>query len=465
MRTPQQLEQQMDVHQHAWESKLKEIADRVKEGGAEQSAEEKAFVEQHMDAFDKLDKEKKDMLAASAAREALEQRAASYGKQRVGAPRDTERQPLQPQREQRDEPKAMHLRLPSGNYGPSAERFREHAFSAHDPVGRRMHADYEREFMNYVLTGVPGATMQTTTGPGGGYLTPSRMAAEFIRAVTDDTYMRQICRVLPPIPDAVSMGVLSLDTRPGVATWGPEVRATAQAAATDAAFGKREMHPHLQTLLLEVGERLVRTATINIESFVQDEMVRNIGELEEEAFLTGSGAFRPLGVFTASAQGIPSGDVTTGAGRDFTCNTAVADKFNDEDVIDMLYALKAQYQRNATWLVSRAWLKHVRKMKSGDGVPFWNRTLGLQGNTVPTILDRPYVVSEFVPSTFTAGAYVACLGDFSFYWVLDSLGMTFDRLTDSAYKLKNQIGMLLRKETDGMPVLSEAFVRMKLAAS
>ena len=49
------------------------------------------------------------------------------------------------------------------------------------------------------------------------------------------------------------------------------------------------------------------------ESIVNSEIVRDAGEVQEQAFVTGSGSGQPLGVFTASSDGISTArDVSTG---------------------------------------------------------------------------------------------------------------------------------------------------------
>jgi HK97 family phage major capsid protein len=87
---------------------------------------------------------------------------------------------------------------------------------------------------------------------------------------------------------------------------------------------------------------------------------------------------------------------------------------------------------------------------------------GIVGGNAATIMERPYRMSEYVPSTYTTGLYVAIVGDFSFYYIADSLNLEIQRLGE-LFSLRNQVGLLARKETDGMPVLEEAFSRLKLA--
>ena len=71
-------------------------------------------------------------------------------------------------------------------------------------------------------------------------------------------------------------------------------------------------------------------------------------------------------------------------------------------------------------------------------------------------------MSEYVPNTFTTGLYTGVLADWRFYWIADALDMTVQRLVE-LYARSNQIGFIGRKETDGMPVLAEAFARVKMA--
>jgi HK97 family phage major capsid protein len=59
--------------------------------------------------------------------------------------------------------------------------------------------------------------------------------------------------------------------------------------------------------------------------------------------------------------------------------------------------------------------------------------------------------------------YVGIIGDFSHYWIAESLGMTIRVLTELHYAT-NQIGYYIRSELDGMPVLEEAFARVTLGS-
>ncbi|MGW2548309.1 phage major capsid protein, partial [Kitasatospora sp. NPDC001574] len=176
----------------------------------------------------------------------------------------------------------------------------------------------------------------------------------------------------------------------------------------------------------------------------------------EKGYMTGDGNKKPLGLFTASADGIPtSRDVSTGAATGFT----------GDGLIDAKYALKSGYHKKAQWLFHHDGIKLIRKLRDdsgGAGVGNYIWQAGLSADRPDTILDLPYLVNEFVPNTFTTGQYVGMLGDFSYYWIADALALEVQRLVE-LYAETNKIGFIGRLETDGMPVKPEAFIRLKTA--
>lgn len=314
---------------------------------------------------------------------------------------------------------------------------------------------YAEAFDRYCMTGVMptvAAGLQTAPDIKGGYLAPMNFMAELIQALDDAVTMRQLGRVLPPISTGVSLGAPSLDTDPGDADWTAEVPATAISEDDAMRFGGRELTPHLLTKLIKVSDKLLRASAFSVEAIVRERMAYKFGITEEKAFMTGDGAQQPLGVFTASNSGIPTGRDTT---------AAAVDAFTADELIDTLYSLKVQYQNRATWLFHRQTLKRIRQLKDGEGQYLWQP--GIAGGEPSTILARPYVQSEYAPSTYTTGLYVAIVGDFETgYWIVDALSMTIQTLVE-LYTGTNQIGYKGAKETDGMPVLGEAFARLILA--
>ncbi len=293
--------------------------------------------------------------------------------------------------------------------------------------------------------------LQADIPSSGGYLaTPMEMANQLIKFIDDIVFIRQKATKYP-LPTAMSLGIPTLENDPGDAAWTAEI-ATGNEDST-MSFGRRSLTPHPVAKRIKVSRTLLRVATINPEDLVNRRLAYKFGITEEKAFLTGTGTGQPLGVFTASADGIPtSRDIST----ENTTTLITAD-----GLINAKFNLKAQYQNSPTtaWGFSRTAVRNIRKLKDGNGQYLW--LPGLAG-TPSTILDIPYFMSEYVPSTFTTGLYVGIIGDWSFYWIADALSMGIQRL-DELYAETNQVGFIGRKETDGMPVLAEAFTRVALA--
>jgi len=286
---------------------------------------------------------------------------------------------------------------------------------------------------------------------GGFLVAPQQFIMKLIQAMDNEVFIRSMATVYP-VTKAESLGAPSLDNDPADPTWTAEI-ATGTEDST-MSFGRRELTPHPLAKLIKVSEKLLRTAAMDAESLVIQRLAYKFAVVAEYAYLLGSGSNQPMGVFTAATSGFgisTSRDVSTG-------NTTTA--FTTDGLINALYSLKGQYHQKATWIFHRDAIKMLRKLKDGDGQYIWNPDI--KGGQPDMILARPYKMSEYCPATFTSGLYVGIIGDFSNYWIADALDMRVQRLNE-LYAATNQIGFIGRLESDGMPVLEEAFARVKLA--
>lgn len=318
---------------------------------------------------------------------------------------------------------------------------------------KAMSKAFSKFFINGEQSLLPGerAAMQVDNAIQGGTLVlPEQMVNQLIKFVDDRVYMRQIATVIP-LTNADSVGCPSWDTDPGDAAWTPEVGAYSEDSS--ARTGKRNLKPNLLTKGIKLSRTLLRKSVFPADQLIMNRLGYKLGVACENGYLNGNGSDEPLGVFTASTNGIStSRDVST----DNTTTEIKAD-----GLINAKFSLKAQYQGSPStrWMFHRTAVRNIRKLKDGNGQYLWQQ--GLAG-APDTILEVPYLMSEFAPSTFTTGLYVGIIGDFSFYYIADSLALEFQRL-DELYAGNSQVGFIARLESDGMPVLEEAFARVKLA--
>jgi len=310
-------------------------------------------------------------------------------------------------------------------------------------------------FRGFLRGGVSSITpderraLQADLDTSGGYLVaPQQFVTTLIQAVKNATFFRGLATVYS-VPNADSLGAPALDTDVADPTWVSEL--STGSADTALAFGKRELRPHPMAQRILVSRTLLRKAA-EPEMIVRDRLAYKGAVVQENAFLNGTGANQPLGVFTASTAGISTGrDVSTG-------NATTSIKF--DGLLEAKYTLKGNYWGGARWIFHRDAMKQIAKLKDGDGQYIWRPNV--VAGEPDSVLGIPALMSEYAPSTFTTGLYVGILGDFSNYWIADAMDMQIQRL-DELYAATNQVGFITRAETDGMPVLEEAFVRVKLA--
>ena len=319
--------------------------------------------------------------------------------------------------------------------------------------------EYRAAYENCLRATTPGEehiamqefrALQADVDISGGFLvTPQEMIAQLIKAVDDRVYMRQWATNLP-MTKAESIGIPTLDADPADADWTTELAIGSEDSTM--AVGKRELFPHPLAKLLKVSKKLLRSSFLSVDGLVRDRLAYKFAVAFEKAGLTGTGSGQPLGVFIASANGITTGrDVATG-------NTTTAPTF--DGLKEAKYFLKGQYWAAAKWLAHRDTYKLLAKIKDGEGRYIWEPSV--RAAEPDRLLNIPSFMSEFAPNTFTAGLYVAILGDFSNYWIADALNMEIQVVTE-LYAATNQNGYIGRMESDGMPVLEEAFVRVTLA--
>lgn len=308
------------------------------------------------------------------------------------------------------------------------------------------------EYIHRPKTKTEARTLQADSGSAGGFLISPQMAAGILKRADDIVYIRSIADITS-IPQAASLGIPTEEAAPDDSDWTGELTEVSEDASMS--FGTRELVPRNLTKKITLSRKLVRQKP-DIRAYVERRLGYKAGITMEKGYLTGHGAGQPLGVFTASANGVStSRDVSTG-------NTSSA--FTDLGLINAYYALKAAYRDSKTcrWILHRDAVKLARQLKDSQGGYLLRPGQGLETNIGDRLLGVPILESEYAPNTFTTGLYVGLIGDFAFYSIADSLQMEV-QVVDQRLAHQNKIEYILRCESDGMPTFEEAFARVKLA--
>ena len=283
--------------------------------------------------------------------------------------------------------------------------------------------------------------LQVGTDSEGGYLVPDEYERTLVEALEDQNIFRQLAHVIHTSSGDRKIPVVASK---GTASWIDE---EAQYPESDDAFGQVSIGAYKLATMIKISEELLNDSVFDMPAYIAKEFARRIGAAEEEAFFTGNGTGKPLGILAAT------GGAETGV------TAAAADKITMDEVIDLFYSLRAPYRRNAVFIMNDATVKALRKLKDGQGQYLWQPSI--TAGTPDTILNRPVYTSGFMP-TLATGNKTILFGDLGYYWVADREGRSFKRLNE-LYAPTGQVGFLASQRVDGKLILPEAVKALKQA--
>lgn len=277
-------------------------------------------------------------------------------------------------------------------------------------------------------------SLQIGADSEGGYLVPDEFQRTLIEALQEQNIFRQFAKVITTSSGDRKIPVVASK---GSASWIDEEAAYPE---SDDAFGQVSIGAYKLATMIKISEELLNDSAFDMAGYIAREFARRIGAAEEEAFFTGNGSGRPLGILAAS------GGAETGV------TAASATAITMDEVMDLFYSLRAPYRRHAVFMMNDATVKALRKLKNGAGDYLWQPSV--TAGTPDTLLNRPVYTSAYMP-TIAASAKTIVFGDLSFYWVADRAGRSFKRLNE-LYAPTGQVGFLSSERVDGKLVLPEA---------
>ena len=306
------------------------------------------------------------------------------------------------------------------------------------PTTPRASASYKRAFWDAMRLNASPMEVRNALSEGvdteGGYLVPDEFERTLISSLEDQNIMRSLAKVIQTTSGDRKIPVVSTH---GTAGWLDEGKPYTE---SDESFTQVTLSAFKLGTFLKISGELLNDSAFNVEQYLAAEFARRIGAAEEEAFLTGDGKNKPTGIFAATGGGEKA--VTTGKATDITA----------DELIDLHYALRGPYRKNAVWLMNDSTVKTIGKLKDGNGQYLWQPAL--TAGPPDLVLGRPVHTSTFIPE-IKAGASTVAFGDLSYYWIADRQGCSFKRLNE-LFATTGQVGFLASQRLDGKLVLPEA---------
>lgn len=298
---------------------------------------------------------------------------------------------------------------------------------------------YSSAFWNAMRTTTITNDLAEGTQTTGGYLVPIEFERLLVQALSENNIIRQLARVIQTHGDQLQIPVVASR---GNAAWLAE---GAEIPTSDGSFGQVILNAYKIGTMIKVSHELLADSAFPLDSYLAEDFGRRIGDLEEEAFVSGDGTNKPTGFLTSATVGK-------------TTSSATAITF--DDVIDLYHSLKSPYRKKSVFIANDSTLKALRKLKTTDGQYIWQPSVAV--GTPDTILGRPVHVSPFVPE-IAADASVLAFGDFSFNWIADRMGCTFSRLNE-LYSESDQVGFKTTQRVDAKLILPEAVKVLKMGS-
>jgi HK97 family phage major capsid protein len=300
--------------------------------------------------------------------------------------------------------------------------------------------EYRKDFVN-LLRGMPPVNNVLSTSPDadGGYLVPVEFERQLVQGLEEANVIRAIAKTITTAAERK----IPVAATHSIAQWTAE---NAPVTESNPTFAQKSIDAFKLTDLVKVSIELLQDSMFDLESYIAEEFARAFGVAEEEAFCVGTGTGQPTGIFTA--QGGTLG--VTAAGAAITC----------DNLIDLIYALKSPYRRNAVFLMRDITVSALRKLKDSNGVYLWQPSV--QAGQPDRLLGYPIHTSPYVPAVAT-GAMPVAFGDFSNYWIADRMGRTVQRLNE-LYAGNGQVGFIATERVDGKVILAEGIQLLKMGA-
>ena len=277
----------------------------------------------------------------------------------------------------------------------------------------------------------------------GGFLVPDEYERTLVDALREENRLRTLCKII-----RTSSGdrKIPLVASHGTASW---VEEEGTIPESDDAFGQITIGAHKIASMIKVSDELLQDSVFDIENYIATEFARRVGDAEEAAFINGDGSGKPYGMLHAS----------NGAAAGVTSASATA--ITADELLDLIYSLKAPYRKRAVFLMHDSTTKAVRKLKDGNSQYLWQP--GMKEGEPDMLLGYRLVTSTHMP-TLAADAKPILFGDLSSYWIADREGRSMQRLNE-LYAATGQVGFRVTQRVDGRLVQTEGLKCLQMKSA
>ena len=274
--------------------------------------------------------------------------------------------------------------------------------------------------------------LQEGVDADGGYLVPDEYDKRLIKILEEENIVRRIAHKITTSGDHK----INIAATSPAAAWIEEGEAL---SFGDATFDQKNLDAHKLSVAIKITNELLYDSAFPLENHILTEFGKALSNAEEDAFLNGDGSGKPTGIFNATKGGIVAKTLTAAISSD--------------DLIDLVYALKRPYRKNAAFIMNDKTVAQIRKLKDTNNVFLWQESL--QAGEPARLLGYEVFTSGYAPEDAIA------FGDFSYYNIGDRGARSFQELRE-LFAGNDMTALVAKERVDGILVLPEAVQILKL---
>ena len=272
-------------------------------------------------------------------------------------------------------------------------------------------APHQKAFAAYLRSGedeglrdlpLEGKAMSTAVAADGGYLVDPQTSDTIKSALTATASIRAIASIVTV--ESTSYDVLIDHTEMG-SGWANEAANLSETATPQ--IDRITIPVNELSAMPKISQRLLDDSAFDIEGWLAGRIADKFARSEASAFVNGDGVDKPKGFLdypTVDEMIWPWGNIGYVV-------TGTAGAIDDGDpIIELVYALGAEYRANATFVMNSKTAGTVRKLKDADGRFLWSD--GLSQGEPARLMGYPVLIAEYMPDV-AADAMAIAFGDFA----------------------------------------------------
>ena len=297
--------------------------------------------------------------------------------------------------------------------------------------------DIRRAYNQYLRRGIQASELNDVSMDGMGYLLPQRLEAKLINAMNTVSVLRPLCTEVTTSGDSA----LPIVNSHGKAAWVPEGHPIPQVRD---AFDRVNLSSHKLAAIIRVTSELLKDSAVDIEAYLAATFADRMAVGEEEAFIAGNGADKPLGLVHQAKVG---------------CTTENTGSVSIEDMLNLIFSVPEKHRRNGTLLMNDTTLLQLYKQCAAQGTNLWlgktndGKNDTFFGYRIVRCASMPDVASGSMPILF---------GDFKQVYINNNGDRSIKRL-DQLFIANDHIGFQMMERVGIKLTVPDAIKSLKVA--